>query len=211
MRAAAFFVAWLAATAFAAAAEPETRRAGIGRKNGQLVVSVGLRDVISHADAQRLTSGFATRVLIRVALVRAGARPEQVAIASRFSEIVYDLWDEKFHVRRTDTGAQPLVLEVGTADEAIRHATSVVGFPVASLFRIDAGATYFLKLQADLNPLSEQRVAEVRKWLSRPAAQGRLAPGDSFFGSFVSFFVNPRVEESERRLRVVSQKFTVPP
>jgi len=37
--------------------------------------------------------------------------------------------------------------------------------------------------------------------------QGRLAPGDSFFGSFVSIFVNPHIEDSERRIQFISQSF----
>jgi hypothetical protein len=57
-------------------------------------------------------------------------------------------------------------------------------------------------------------LADVRHWLVEPArGQRRLGAGDSFFGSFVSIFVNPRIEDSERQLRFVSQPFffTSPP
>jgi hypothetical protein len=50
----------------------------------------------------------------------------------------------------------------------------------------------------------------MRRWLSHPSGRGRAGSGDSFFGSFVSVFVNPRVDDSERLLQVVSQSFVLP-
>ena len=54
-------------------------------------------------------------------------------------------------------------------------------------------------------------MADVRRWLVQPArGQRRLGAGDSFFGSFVSIFVNPHIEDSERQVRFVSQPFALP-
>jgi len=65
--------------------------------------------------------------------------------------------------------------------------------------------------RGDLNPISQDLLAEVRRWLVQPSrGQRRLAAGDSFFGSFVSIFVNPRIEDSERQVRFVSQPFAAP-
>ena len=59
--------------------------------------------------------------------------------------------------------------------------------------------------------ISEDLIKDVRRWLVQPArGQRRLGAGDSFFGSFVSIFVNPRIEDSERQLRFVSQPFVLP-
>lgn len=209
MRAAATVLVLLVASAPARADHPPVRRTGIGVRDGRLVMSVGVQDVIQPEAARRLSSGFATRILVRVALFRAH-RPEPVATASRVSEIVYDLWDERFRVRITDSGAAPVQAEAATAEEAIALATRLVAFPVVDLARLERGALYRLSVRADLNPLSQELIAEVRRWLARPPGQGRLAPGDSFFGSVVSIFVNPRVEESERRVLFVSQTFPAP-
>ena len=66
-------------------------------------------------------------------------------------------------------------------------------------------------VRGDLNPISEDLLADVRRWLVQPArGQRRLGAGDSFFGSFVSIFVNPRIEDSERQVRFVSQPFALP-
>ena len=189
------------------AAPPAVRTAGIARKADKLVVSVGLQDLFGPRDIERLLSGFSTRVLIRVALVREGS-DEPIVQAMRLAEIVYDLWDEKLRVRlSTDRPGVTETEVVATPKAAVDLATSLVAFPVVEVGRLDPGTSYHLNLRADLNPISEELVTNVRRWLSRPSGRGRSGSGDSFFGSFVSVFVNPRVDDSERLLQVVSQSF----
>src|SRR5438105_11409236 len=111
-----FLVLALVALALPAhAAAPELRTTGLHVSGAaKLAVSVGIPDVIQPAAAQRLTSGFATRVLIRVELYREGVR-DPVARAFRLSDIVYDLWGETFRVlRRSDSGAAPDEREAAT-------------------------------------------------------------------------------------------------
>ncbi len=200
--------AMLATTATAAA--PHVRTTGIARKGDKLVASVGLRDVFQPRDVDRLLSGFSTRVLIRVVLLREGS-DEPVAHATRLSEIVYDLWDEKIRVRTsTDEPTKPEVHVVTTPEAAVAIATKLAAFPLIDIDKLDPGATYHLSVRADLNPISEELVTNVRRWLSRPSGRGRTGSGDNFFGSFVSVFVNPRIEDSERLVQIVSQPFKAP-
>jgi hypothetical protein len=199
-------VVLLAARVGRAAATP-VRTTGLWRHNGKLLISVGVPDIIQPSSASHLTSGFATRVLIRVALFREGVR-EPLVQSYRLADIVYDLWDEKFRVRRTDAHGGADLRDAGTPDEAIHLAADLVQFPVADLSMLAGGGSFRLSFSADLNPLSPDVVAELRRWLARPPGQGRLGPGDSFFGSFVSIFVNPHIEDSERRIQFISQSFT---
>jgi hypothetical protein len=201
-------LALVAARAARAQALP-VRTTGLHWRNGWLAVSVGIPDIIQRAAAQRLTSGFATRVMIQVALFREGTAAP-VAKTFRLGEIVYDLWDERFRVRRTDARGINDLHDAASTDEAIRLAANLEQFPVVDLARVIPGVRYRLGFSADLNPLSQDVVAELRRWLARPPGQGRLAPGDSFFGSFVSIFVNPQIEESERRIQFLSQSFVEP-
>src|SRR5438046_3872060 len=82
-------IAALAADAHAANPLP-VRQTGIEPGGGKLLVSVGLQDLVTAADQQRLTSGFATRVLIRIYLHEEG-NDEPIAVAYQRAEIVYDL------------------------------------------------------------------------------------------------------------------------
>ena len=95
-----------------------------------------------------------------------------------------------------------------TADEAIWRATALTQLPMVDVARLERGGRYSVLVRGDLNPLSEDLLADVRRWLVQPArGQRQLGTGDSFFGSFVSIFVNPRIEDSEHQVRFVSQTF----
>jgi hypothetical protein len=192
----------------ARAADAVPRRAtGLALTPTHLVASVGLQDLFAPEDRARLTSGFATRVLLRVAVQEEGA-DEPLAIAFQRTEIVYDIWDERFRLRVTRGAGPDVQFEARTPDEVIARAAAFWQFPVAERARLRPGATYVVAFRGDLNPISEELLADVRRWIAQPArGQRRVGAGDSFFGSFVSIFVNPRVEDSERQVRFVSQRF----
>jgi hypothetical protein len=192
-----------------AADEVPRRTTGLALTPAELVVSVGLQDLFGPEDRARLTSGFVTRVLVRVALQEEGSS-EPVALAFQRAEIVYDIWDERFRLRITRGTGPDVRLEARTPDEAIARAATLWQLPVAVAARLRPGATYVLAFRGDLNPISEELMADVRRWLVQPArGQRRVGTGDSFFGSFVSIFVNPRIEDSERQVRFLSQRFDV--
>jgi hypothetical protein len=196
----------LTGPALAAPALPR-RQTGLALTPLNLAVSVGLQDLFQPEDRERLKSGFATRVLLRVALQEEGA-DEPVALAFQRTEIVYDIWDERFRLRITRGTGPDVHLEARTPDEAIARAATLWQFPVVEAARLRPGATYVLTFRGDLNPISEEMLADVRRWLAQPArGQRRVGAGDSFFGSFVSIFVNPRIEDSERQVRFLSQRF----
>ena len=74
---------------------------------------------------------------------------------------------------------------------------------------LSPGIAYRIRVRADLNPISEDLLLNLRRWLSPSRGRGRA--GDNFFGSFISVFVNPRIDDSERMLQVTSQRFVEPP
>jgi len=121
------------------AAPPTVRTAGIARKVDKLVVSIGLQDLFGPRDIERLLSGFSTRVLIRVALLREDSS-EPVAQVMRLAEIVYDLWDEKLRVRlSTDKPGVAETKIVATPQAAVDLATSLVGFPLVETSSLQSG------------------------------------------------------------------------
>jgi hypothetical protein len=115
-------------------------------------------------------------------------------------------------VRVTHDSGPDAQSDAKTPEEAIWRTCALWHFPVSDLRRLRPGARYFLAFRADLNPISEELLADVRRWLVQPPnGQRRVGAGDSVFGSFVSIFVNPRVEDSEHQLRFLSQPFMINP
>ena len=196
--------------AAAAADERPPRQVGLHQRGGWLGVSVSLRDLFWPADGERLRSGFVSRVVVRIEVYREGElRP--LARADRSTEILFDLWDERFRVRVVEREG-PREGLVATETEAIDLATAFRAFRLTELARLSPAVTYRLRFRADLNPIQEDLVNEVKRWMVRPPGQGRVGAGDSVFGSFVSIFVNPKLpDESERQLSFWSQPFRLAP
>jgi hypothetical protein len=204
--------AWLLCARASWADERPMRTVGIhrvhevvaGRDDAWLGLSVSVRDLFTPKDMGRLRSGFVVRVVIRVDLVhdRGG---QSVASQAHHSEILFDLWDERFRVRVAEHGTLT-ERHFPTPEAAIEAATALIRFRVAELSAVDPNVVYKFRVRADLNPLSEELIADVRKWMKTPG-QSRSGAGDSVFGSFVSFFVNPRIDESERQISFSSQAF----
>jgi hypothetical protein len=179
------------------------RQMGLHRRDGWLGISVSLRDLFGPRERERLRSGFVMRVVIHADVIR-GAEQTPLSRQDRSTEITFDLWDERFRTKVVERQGL-FEAQVATADEAIELGTTLQNFPVIELARLDPRAIYRVRLRADLNPLTEDLVADVRRWLVRTPGQGRTGTGDSVFGSFVNIFVNPRIEDSERQIIVWSQ------
>jgi hypothetical protein len=190
-----------------------TRQTGLAQLGNILTVSVGIPDLFTAEEKQRLMSGFATRVLIRVYLHEQGSSTP-LAVAVQRVEIIYDIWDEKFRLRFSRGPGPERELEVATADRAIEDATALESFAVADVSALPRDRKYFLAIRSDLNPLSQELLAELRRWLRQPSGPQRRpgsGGGDSFFGTFVTVFINPQIDDSEHQVRFVSQPFELKP
>ncbi|MBI4512312.1 MAG: DUF4390 domain-containing protein [Deltaproteobacteria bacterium] len=182
------------------------RRLEIHERGHKLTVSGTFTDVFDQVLLERLSSGFATTILVRAYLFRKGQRAP-ISQSAATVRVIYDLWDEAYLVQvRDPTGERNS--RHATRAEALRTATSLQGFPIADLSVVGLGVSHQLAVIVEVNPLSQEVIADVRRWLARPSAGTSLAGRSSFFGSFVSVLVNPKIEEAESTLRFRSQWFT---
>ncbi|HWU90577.1 MAG TPA: hypothetical protein VN253_25100 [Kofleriaceae bacterium] len=150
-----------------------------------------------------LSSGFTSTVVIRIWIYPKDST-DPVAFVLYERKVLYNLWDEVYELKLDGK----LVKEKRQAD-ALKHLTSIEDLPVARLAVLPVGQTFQLAMQAELNPVSKETLAEVRRWLSQGTGGG-LDRGGAFFGSFVSVFVNPKIPEADRVLRIRSQPFYRP-
>jgi hypothetical protein len=189
-----------ASTARADDDEVPFRRMAFHERGAQLVMSGSVTDVFDRETLDRLSNGFVTTVVIRVYLYRTGQEDRAVAFSLGERRIAFDVWDEIYVIRIRDGDGERTFREQTRAD-ALRRATELVYLPVAPLSVVDVGPIYFAGVVVAVNPVSEEILAEVRRWLTRPQGGTQVAGDSSFFGSFVSVFVNPRVSDADRVLR----------
>jgi hypothetical protein len=186
--------------------EPIAARMRFVEATADLQVTTSIGRLFDSAAYEALDSGFPATVVIRMWIYpRDGTEPVAFQLLQR--RIVYDLWDEVYQVQ-LDGPAGRRTRKVKFRAEALKLVASLDGVPVAPLRDLRPGDIYELALVAELNPVSAETLAEVRRWLSQSG--GGLDRGGSFFGSFVSVFVNPKLAEADRVLRLRSQPFYRP-
>jgi hypothetical protein len=174
-------------------------------RKGSLVVSASFTELLDEAAYERLASGFATTIVARIYVYKQD-RELPVSMVMASFRVVYDLWDEVYVVRIDGPHGRETLRFARRAD-ALKTLTTLDQCPVAALEQIPRGPHHYLAMVVELNPVSKELMAEMRRWLTRPAGSASLDRGSSFFGSFVSVFVNPEIPRAERVLRLRSQPF----
>jgi hypothetical protein len=184
---------------------PELQRVRAVERGDELTVTASITKLFDHAAFAALGSGFLTSVEIQL-WVYPKESTQPIAYTRVLRSAVYDMWDELYTVKPCDT-CKPV--KVRSPAEALKLLTALDDVPVAKLVDMPYDDTFYLAVRADLNPVSKETLAEVRRWLSQGTGGG-LDRGSVFFGNFVSVFVNPKIAEADRVLRLRSQPFFRP-
>lgn len=171
-------------------------------------VSFSVRDFLDTAVSQKLQSGLPQTVITRLyAYSEKGRDPLAVGVLS--CRVVYDLWENTYRIER-QTETQDKTYTVKNLDGVGRLCLEAERWAVGeskAYTRVIGQRVYFAAV-VELNPLSQDTVARIRRWLARPS--GTALEGNAFFGSFVSIFVSRKLGAAEKTLSVRSELFTAP-
>ncbi|MDX2093218.1 MAG: hypothetical protein SFX73_35575 [Kofleriaceae bacterium] len=173
----------------------------------RLFTSVSIAKLFDRAAYEALDSGFTSTVVVRMWVYpRDSTDPVAFMLIQR--QVLYNLWDEVYELKFEDPGGRRVFKEKRKA-EALKRLTNLDDIPIARLADLPIGDVFLLAMEVELNPVSKETLAQVRRWLSQGTGGG-LDRGGAFFGSFVSVFVNPKIAEADRVLRIRSQPFFRP-
>jgi hypothetical protein len=202
----------LATAAHAEDDKPDIQRMRFVESGNDLRVSTlppgGIGKLFDAASYEGLSSGISSTVVIRIQITpRDSDTPISEQLIHR--SVVYDVWDEIYNVELDQPGGSRKV-KVKYRAEALKWLTAIDDLPIARLAVLPYEQVFVLKMVVELNPVSKETLAEVRRWLSQGAGGG-LDRGGAFFGSFVSVFYNPKIADADRVLRIRSQPFFRPP
>ncbi|HKU37107.1 MAG TPA: hypothetical protein VJR89_03145 [Polyangiales bacterium] len=172
-------------------------------------VSFSVRDFLDTTVSQKLQNGLPQTVITRIyAYPERGKDPIALSVLS--CRVVYDLWENTYRIER-QTETQDKTWTVKSLDGVGRLCLEVDRLPLgdAKAYARVAGQRVYFAAMVELNPLSQDTVARIRRWLARPS--GSQLDGNAFFGSFVSIFVSRKLGSAEKTLNVRSDFFTAPP
>jgi hypothetical protein len=201
-------IALAAAPARADDDKPELQRMRFVESGDDLTVTTappgGIGKLFDPAAYEALGTGIESTVVIRIQITPQDS-DDPVAEQLIRRSVVYDVWDEVYRLQLDERGGQNK-FPVKPRAEALKWLTAIEGLPVARLAVLPVGKVFVLKMVVELNPVSRETLAEVRRWLSQGNGGG-LDRGGAFFGSFVSVFYNPKIADADRVLRIRSQPF----
>jgi hypothetical protein len=187
--------------------KPEIQRMRFIERGQNLTANGNIAKLFDQAAYEELNSGFPSTIQIGTAVYPRGGK-DPISVGVELRTVVYDLWDEQY-VIRIEGQAGKRTRKVKYRAEALKILTAIEDFPIASLANIPYDDVFYLRITVQLNPVSKETLAEVRRWLSQGTGGG-LDRGGVFFGSFVSVFVNPKIADADRVLRIRSQPFYRP-
>jgi hypothetical protein len=204
-------IALAAAPARADDDKPEVQKMRFVERGDDLTVSTaphgGIGKLFDSAAYEALGTGIESTVVIRIQITPQDS-DDPVAEQLIRRSVVYDVWDEVYRLQLDERGGQKK-FQVKARAEALKWLTAIEDLPVAPLAVLPLEKVFVLKMVVELNPVSRETLAEVRRWLSQGNGGG-LDRGGAFFGSFVSVFYNPKIADADRVLRIRSQPFYRP-
>ncbi len=168
--------------------------------------SFSYRDVLSDPDlVKKLSSGLPMVIVMRAYVYREGqdaALDTPVALAPRVCRVVYDLWDEVYRVHVSEPERERD--QAAVLDGVLRMCTEARDLPVVRRGLLQPKTPYFLGVVVDVNPVSQEIVDQIRRWMSRPTGSTGIGPSDALFGSFAQLFVR-QIATTDRTLTFRTQ------
>jgi hypothetical protein len=172
-------------------------------------VTVSVQDFVDPTVLKKLQSGLPQTLITRVYVYGERDR-EPLAMSVLSCRVVYDLWDAVYRIER-QTEKSDRTVSVKTLDRVVQQCLDVQSLALGELstYARQRGRYVYFGAVVELNPLSQETVQRIRRWLARPS--GSELEGNAFFGSFVSIFVGRRLGSAEKTLSFRSELFVVPP
>jgi hypothetical protein len=203
----------IAATADAQDDKPEIQRMRFIETDTVLTVTVlpppegGIGKVFDPKAYEALQHAPSTRVVVRIQIT---PQDSDTPVADQVLErkVVYEMWNEKYEVELNEPNGKR-TLHVKPQSEALKWLTAIDDVPVAPLQVLPINKVFVLKMIVELNPMTDEEVALIRRALIQGTGGG-IERGGSLFGSFSQLFYNPKFSKADRILRVQSQPFYRP-
>jgi hypothetical protein len=176
----------------------------------RLEVYTQFKDALDKTRQENLSNGFTTTILVRAYLYDEADPTTPISLTIREIKVVYDLWEEVYTISASEPG-KTTSTTTASKESAIKQATTVEDLPLYIDTPLSSEVRYLVAIIVEVNPLSQELLAETRKWLSRTSgSSAKAGKSSSFFGSFVSIFVNVRQGAAEHTSRFRSPLFSPP-
>ncbi len=178
---------------------------GTGRE--RLLADLSFRDVIDTEIRDKLSRGLPTTIVFTATLHHAGAA-EVLAPPAQTCRVTWHVWEEAYRLEISRPGEVRPPTWTTTIEGVLRRCAEVHRLLTATRSQVTGNGALTLQAKVQVNPMSEDVLQKIKRWVSRPTGTSTAAPGDALFSTFTGLFLQ-RIGEAERVL-VFSTKPLLP-
>ena len=166
-----------------------------------LYFNMNFRDVLDANLRAKLSRGLPTTIVLTAAIYRVGQN-EPVSTAAQTCKVTWHVWEEAFRVEVLRPRSS-LVRWTTTLEGVMRRCAEARRLLAGDASQIRPDERYRVTGKVQVNPVSQEVLQKLRRWVMRPSSTGTAAPGDALFSTFTGLFLQ-RVGDAERELRFVT-------
>ena len=171
----------------------------------QLFMGVSFRDVIDSEIRKKLSRGFTTTIVLTGAVYQPGVK-DPLSTTAQTCKITWHVWDEIYLIEITRPGSSASTA-TPTVGGVLRRCAEVSNLLVATSDQVPVGTPIYVTAKVQVNPVSDEILAKLKRWVSRPTGTGTATPGDALFSTFTGLFLQ-RIGDAERELKFTTKTAT---
>ena len=178
---------------------------GTGRE--RLFADLSFRDVVDPEIRDKLSRGLPTTIVFTATLHRPEIA-EVLATTAQTCRVTWHVWEEAYRLEISRPGEIRPPTWTTTIEGVLRRCAEVHKLLAATRSQVIGNGPLMLQAKVQVNPVSEEVLQKIKRWVNRPTGTGTAAPGDALFSTFTGLFLQ-RIGEAERVL-VFSTKPVTP-
>jgi len=164
----------------------------------RLVTDLTFRDVVDSEIRDKLSRGLPTTIVFTATLHRVGV-PDVLATTAQTCRVTWHVWEEAYRLEISRPGEIRPPAWTTTIEGVLRRCAEVHKLLTATRSQVIGDGPLLLQAKVQVNPISEEVLQKIKRWVSRPTGTSTAAPGDALFSTFTGLFLQ-RIGEAERIL-----------
>jgi hypothetical protein len=164
--------------------------------HAKMSVTVAFRDVLDKEIQSKLSRGLPTTILF-TAGVYVPTEETPIGTAIQTCRVTWHVWEEAYRVEMTRGNAPLNTSWTTTLEGVMRRCGEVRRLPITFVVASKLSTPLTLRARILVNPIGDELMQKIKRWVSRPTSSNTSAPGDALFGTFTGFFMQ-HVGEAER-------------
>ncbi len=165
-----------------------------------LFASMNYRHLIDSEIRRKLRRGLPTKILL-TALVRTVDSDTAVSTTYQSCTITWHVWEEMYRVEITRPNAAATIRHwTPTLNGVLRRCAEARSLLIADSGQLATGRAIYLDATMRINPISEELLSKLKRWVTRPSRTTTAAPGSALFSTFTGLFMQ-RIGDAERAIK----------